>query len=116
MMHRDQAVLYCPIGKDDYGTVWRKYVLSGVDLEVKESTDGRSAAMYIFDSAAAAFCRGETCSIPEPAPGCLVLPYTVSGVDMSDGCCVPDGVMRVMSVERRSRGSWLMRHVKLVLK
>ena len=116
MLHRNQAMLLCPVGEDDYGTVWRRYALCGIDLEVKESADGRSAAMYIFDCAASATCRGEVCGIPDIMPGCLVLPSAESAADVSDGCCIPDDAMKVVSVERRTRGSWLLRHVKLILK
>lgn len=115
MTHCDNVLLLCPVGEDDFGTIWRRYILCGVDLAVRESADGSSGTLYIFDDVVTASTARGKCELPEISPGCLISPLP-DDIEIFESCDVPHGSMKIISVQYFRKNASRLNHRRILLK
>ena len=95
------VTLFVPESLDVSGSLWRRYVISSVFLDVEEKKGTLSGSAYIFPDRCAAYHASVRCTMPQITSGCAVQPFA----DLSDDTAVtslPDTCMKVLEAKRFS--------------
>ncbi len=110
---RDTATLFRRAGYGDFDALWDVFLLRGVKMcRERRVGVGDRAAMYVFPGRTTVVPGGTPGSLPEIAPGDMIL-----AGDRRDADPATLGeAMRVVGAETFSGGSDGMRHVKVTLR
>jgi hypothetical protein len=93
------VTLFVPESLDVSGSLWRRYVVSSVFLDLEENGGAASGTAYVFERRSAAYFGSARCVMPCISSGCALLPFA----DLSDDtrlCLLPDGCFKVTDVKR----------------
>lgn len=111
MRHGRRITLFVPETLSTDGSLWRRYVISGAIVRLREKGCEERGEVYLFDRHSMAFSDGMRCDMPKIFPGCAVLTGDTEGIAV--GNSLPEGCLKVTSAEHFD--SDISAHIKLCL-